>query len=52
MRQKRSSIGHGRVQIATLKGLGLGRVRRERTLPDTPEVRGMIRRVAHLVDVE
>jgi large subunit ribosomal protein L30 len=52
VRQKGSGIGHGKVQIATLRGLGLGRVRRERVLADTPEVRGMIKRVAHLVEVE
>lgn len=36
---------------ATLRGLGLGKINRERTLPDTPAVRGMIRNVRHLVEV-
>lgn len=35
----------------TLAGLGLGRMNRMRTLEDTPAVRGMIRRVHHLVTV-
>lgn len=36
---------------ATLSGLGLGRMNRTRTLEDTPAVRGMIRRVHHLVTI-
>jgi len=35
----------------TLKGLGLGRINRAKTLKDSPEVRGMIDRVHHLVTV-
>lgn len=38
-------------QRATLVGLGLNRVGRRRTLTDTPEVRGMIGKVHHLVRV-
>jgi large subunit ribosomal protein L30 len=34
-----------------LIGLGLNKMRRRRTLPDTPAVRGMIAKVAHLVRV-
>jgi large subunit ribosomal protein L30 len=40
-----------REQRATLIGLGLNKLRRRSTLPDTPEIRGMIRRVQHLVKV-
>lgn len=36
-------------QRATLVGLGLNGIRRQRTLKDTPEVRGMIRKIPHLV---
>lgn len=36
----------------TLKGLGLGKPRARRELEDTPSVRGMIRKVRHLVLVE
>lgn len=39
-------------QKETLIGLGLNRLRRIRELPDTPAIRGMIRKVAHLVRVE
>ena len=38
-------------QRATLIGLGLNKMHRKRTLEDTPAVRGMIRKVAHLVEV-
>ena len=40
-----------RSQEATLIGLGLNKLRRESTLEDTPAVRGMIRKVQHLVRV-
>ena len=35
----------------TLVGLGLNRIRRTSTLPDTPAVRGMVAKVSHLVRV-
>lgn len=38
-------------QLATLKGLGLNKMHRVRELEDTPAVRGMIRKVSHLVQV-
>jgi large subunit ribosomal protein L30 len=38
-------------QRATLIGLGLNKIGRERELEDTPSVRGMISKVAHLVEV-
>ncbi|MGH6873998.1 MAG: 50S ribosomal protein L30 [Aestuariivirgaceae bacterium] len=38
-------------QRATLIGLGLNRLRSRNTLADTPEVRGMIKRVQHLVRI-
>ncbi|EGE47955.1 50S ribosomal protein L30 [Acetobacter pomorum DM001] len=46
--------GNGRKpgQQATLIGLGLNKIGRERVLEDTPSVRGMVRKVAHLVKVE
>lgn len=45
--------GNGRKpgQQATLVGLGLNKINRTRELEDTPAVRGMIRKVAHLVKV-
>lgn len=39
-------------QRATLIGLGLNKMHRSRELQDTPEVRGMIRKVQHMVKVE
>jgi large subunit ribosomal protein L30 len=47
-----SPIGREEYQEATLKGLGLNRLRRSRVLEDTPSVRGMIERVRHLLRVE
>lgn len=46
--------GAGRIQSqqATLKGLGLSKLNRSKLLQDTPEVRGMLRAVRHLVTVE
>jgi len=38
-------------QRATLVGLGLNKLGRVRELPDTPETRGMIRKVQHMVRV-
>ncbi|HEY8962936.1 MAG TPA: 50S ribosomal protein L30 [Alphaproteobacteria bacterium] len=46
-----SPIGRTPDQAATLKGLGLGKMRRTSTLEDTPAVRGMIRAVRHLVQI-
>ncbi len=46
-----SPIRRPAVQRATLIGLGLNKIRRRRTLPDTPAVRGMIDKVRHLVRV-
>ncbi|MBX9860884.1 MAG: 50S ribosomal protein L30 [Sphingomonas sp.] len=39
-------------QRATLIGLGLNKMHRTSVLEDTPEVRGMIRKVQHMVQVE
>jgi large subunit ribosomal protein L30 len=51
VRQVKSQARRPATQEATLKGLGLGRIGRERVLEDTPSVRGMIRSVSHLVKV-
>ena len=50
--QVRSSIGTKPKHRGTLRALGLGRVGRSHVLPDRPEVRGMLARVPHLVEVE
>ena len=49
--QTGSPIRRPKDQRATLVGLGLNKIGRRRTLEDTPEVRGMIRKVSHLVRV-
>jgi large subunit ribosomal protein L30 len=46
-----SPIRRQAYQRATLIGLGLNRIRKQRTLKDTPEVRGMINKVPHLVRI-
>jgi large subunit ribosomal protein L30 len=50
--QIRSPIGRDRRQRQNLIGLGLNKISRSRVWPDTPEVRGRIDKVHHLVRVE
>ncbi len=50
--QVRSTIGYDRTQEATVRGLGLRRIRHTVEVPDTPEMRGIIHKVRHLVTVE
>jgi large subunit ribosomal protein L30 len=47
-----SHLGRKPGQKETLTGLGLNKIRSTRELEDTPSVRGMIRKVAHLIKVE
>jgi large subunit ribosomal protein L30 len=47
----RSQIGIKPKQRGTLRALGLGKIGSTNTLPDRPEIRGMIARVPHLVTV-
>lgn len=49
--QVRSAIGTKPKHRGTLRALGLGRIGKTNTLPDRPEIRGMIARVPHLIDV-
>ena len=51
IRQTGSPIRRTSDQRATLAGLKLNRIGRVATLEDTPSVRGMIAKVAHLVEV-
>lgn len=51
VRQTGSPIRRPKDQRQTLTGLGLGKIGRVRELEDTPAVRGMIRKVAHMVEV-
>jgi large subunit ribosomal protein L30 len=50
--QTRSTIGAKPKQRGTLRALGLGRIGKTNTLPDRPEIRGMLAKVPHLVKVE
>jgi len=47
--QTGSPIRRPKDQRDTLIGLGLGKISRKKTLEDTPEVRGMISKVSHMV---
>jgi large subunit ribosomal protein L30 len=49
--QVRSSIGAKPKHRGTLRALGLGRIGKSNTLPDRPEIRGMIARVPHMITV-
>jgi len=51
VRQIGSPIGRPADQRGTLIGLGLNKMHRTRTLEDTPSVRGMIRKIPHLVEI-
>ena len=47
----KSPIGFDRTQAATVQGMGLRKIRHTVELLDTPETRGMIHKVRHLVEV-
>lgn len=47
----RSTIGRSEVQKKTIRGLGFKRLHQTLTLPDRPEIRGMINSVIHLVQL-
>ena len=49
--QVRSAIGTKPKHRGTLRALGLGRIGKANVLPDRPEIRGMVARVPHLVEV-
>ncbi len=51
IKQTGSPIRRTKDQRATLIGLGLNKMHKVRELEDTPEVRGMIRKIAHMVEV-
>jgi large subunit ribosomal protein L30 len=50
--QVRSLIGRNPAQRRTVRALGLRRIRHTVVQPDRPEIRGMVRKVAHLIEVE
>jgi large subunit ribosomal protein L30 len=52
IRQIKSAIGRGVKQKKTIRALGIRRMHQEVVLNDTPQVRGMITKVLHLLHVE
>jgi large subunit ribosomal protein L30 len=51
VRQVKSPSRREASQRATLVGLGLNKISKERELEDTPAVRGMIAKVGHLIEI-
>ena len=51
IKQTKSLIGSTKKQISSMKGLGLRRINHTVSLMDTPEIRGMIKVVRHMVEV-
>ena len=52
MIQTKSGIGRTERQRATLRGLGLKKLHQESIVEDSPSVRGMVKKVAHLISWE
>jgi large subunit ribosomal protein L30 len=52
VKQIRGLAGKSAHQRLCIKGLGLGKIGRERLLNDTPAIRGLVEKVYHLVQVE
>ncbi len=52
VRLVKSPFGTGKRHMACVRGLGLRRLHHVRELPDTPAVRGMIRRISYMVQYE
>ena len=50
--QIKSTIGSKPKTRGTMRALGLRGIGQSNTLPDRPEIRGMLRRVPHLVTIE
>jgi large subunit ribosomal protein L30 len=52
VKQVRSAIANKPKAVGTLRALGLGKIGNVNTLPDRPEIRGMLARVPHLIEVQ
>lgn len=50
--QIKSTIDRPKTQKLTIEALGLGRINKEKIHNDTPQTRGQIRKVSHLLKVE
>ena len=49
---RKSPIGYEKTQKLTVKALGLGKLNSSTIKPDNPQIRGMIRKITHMVEVE
>lgn len=49
---RKSAIGYNERQKLTVKALGLRKMNSSTVKPDNPQIRGMVRRISHLVEVE
>lgn len=49
---RKSPIGYSERQKATVKALGLGKLNSTAVQPDNPQIRGMVRKIIHLVEFE
>ncbi len=49
---RKSPIGFEKTQKLTVKALGLGKLNSSTIKPDNPQIRGMIRKITHMVEVE
>ena len=52
IRQTKSTIGRIEKQKRTIRALGLRRMNQVVVVDDSPQIRGMVRKVRHLIDVE
>ena len=50
--QRRSTIGRSKDQKATIEALGFKRLNQQVVHQDSPQIRGMVAKVGHLVEVE
>ena len=51
IKQVRSAIGRSKKQKATIEALGIKRISQEVLHNDTPQIRGMVKKIVHLVEV-
>ncbi|MDR0727126.1 MAG: 50S ribosomal protein L30 [Rickettsiales bacterium] len=51
IKQIKSTIARPESQVKILRALGLGRIGKTKEITDTPSVRGMMAKVAHLIEV-
>ena len=52
IKQKRSAIGRSGKEQSTVVALGIKKMKQEVIHEDSPQIRGMIRKITHLVEVE